>query len=213
MNTTPSKEKEIVIASYREDLNWVVNLPKEWHVSIYNTLESPREFPPRGVVTSNLPNAGREASQWLAHIVKNYHNLAEFTLFIQADRKHLPHEIDKILEAEHPPADNFRYVGGPADNPFGPPPFLFAQTERLLKQGWQSVSIPCTAPFQVGAQFYARKQVILNRPRDHYERLLNATRNPEPEWSPAHLLEPVWGCVFNRVIRKKALTEPTESPS
>ena len=205
------KKKEIVIASYRENLDWVLKLPNDWHVSIYNTLGAPREFPARGRVTANLPNYGREASQWLAHIVLNYDNLAEFTLFVQADRKHLPEEIDKILNAESPPSDNFRYVGAPPDNPFGPPPFLFPQTEQLLKAGWQDTPIPCTANFQVGAQFYVRKAVVLNRPKDHYERLLAATRDPNPQWSPAHLLEPVWGCVFDRVIRtpKSASSEQT----
>lgn len=214
MDTTPTKEKEIVIASYREDLNWVLDLPNSWHVSIYNTLGTPREFPPRGVVTANLPNYGREASQWLTHIVRNYNNLAEFTLFVQADRKHLPNKIDEILLADQPPSDNFRYVGAPPDDPHGPPPFLFPQTERLLKAGWQNTPIPCTALFQVGAQFYARKAVILNRPVDHYQRLLDATLNPNPEWSPAHLLEPVWGCVFDRVIKKpKAATHEPATAS
>jgi hypothetical protein len=32
-----------------------------------------------------LINKGREAGQWLAHIVENYDNLADVTLFVQAD--------------------------------------------------------------------------------------------------------------------------------
>jgi Protein of unknown function (DUF3431) len=187
------------VASYKEPLDWIRSVPSSWRVSLYNACEDFREFP-EGVVATRLPNGGREASQWLRHIVGRYSSLSDFTVFLQGDKAHCVEEIDSLLNSDSTPPHSFCYVGAPCDNSSTAPPFLFPQTQELLSKAWLSEPIPPSAPFRVGAQFYARKAVILNRPVEHYCRLLEAVRNHGAAWSPAHLLEPVWGCVFDRKV-------------
>ena len=78
---------EIVIASHKETLAWVelfecfnakLGVLPECEISVYRT----------GTIFPNakmLDNHGREAGQWLAHIVHRYDSLADATFFVQAD--------------------------------------------------------------------------------------------------------------------------------
>jgi hypothetical protein len=81
------KTTDIVVASHKETLRWV----EMWKAfnkvtpilpgckfKIYRTGD-----PMEGATM--LVNKGREAGQWLAHIVENYDKLADVTLFVQAD--------------------------------------------------------------------------------------------------------------------------------
>jgi hypothetical protein len=66
---------QLVLARYREDVSWA----EELSAIVYN--KGPE-------LKTNLPcvrleNVGREAHTYLHHIVSNYDNLAEFTLFCQ----------------------------------------------------------------------------------------------------------------------------------
>lgn len=192
-------KKEVVIASYREPLLWVKDIPKSWKVTIYNTDDSNRTFPD-GITPIKVPNLGREAGQWVYHLANRYDTIAGLTVFLQGDKAHEVSAIDDLLFADTLPSDNFRYVGGAPDTPVGPPPFLFDHTKLLFKACYGNSPVPPSAPFRVGAQFYVRRSVVHNHPREFYQRLLEAVHNPNPPWSPAHLLEPVWGCVFNRVL-------------
>jgi hypothetical protein len=72
---------EIVVASYLENIMWVdfwkagndaVNILPDSKITVYRAGQ-------------NVENRGREAGQWLHHIVKNYDKLADFTFFVQAD--------------------------------------------------------------------------------------------------------------------------------
>jgi hypothetical protein len=78
---------EVVIASYKDTLQWVslyeclnakLGLLEDCVFTIYRT------GPPMdGAIM--LPNKGREAGQWLAHICQRYDSLADVTIFMQAD--------------------------------------------------------------------------------------------------------------------------------
>jgi len=190
---TPTKE--IVIASYKEPMEWVAKIPSDWIVTVYNTCETERTFP-KGIKPIKLPNVGREAGQWAFHLYDRYQTLADFTMFCQADKFHVPAAIDAILHAKRPPARPFSYLGVNQES-FSHPPALFEPNQLLLKRAWLDEPIAEVRPFMVGAQFYVTKKTVKNRPRDHYKRLLDAIReNYPPMWSPAHLLESTWGCVF-----------------
>ena len=74
-----TKRLEIVIAHYNEDLSWLV--PSASEATIYSKGSAPKiaQLPP----CIPLPNIGRETHTYLYHIVANYHNLAEKTMFLQ----------------------------------------------------------------------------------------------------------------------------------
>lgn len=78
---------EIVVASYKETLRWV---------DLWNCFNSVSQILPDCTVkiyrtgeqmdgATMIENRGREAGQWLYHIVENYDNLADATFFVQAD--------------------------------------------------------------------------------------------------------------------------------
>ena len=81
------KTTDIVVASYKETLRWVemwkafnkvIPMLPGCEFKIYRTgdqMDGARM----------LINRGREAGQWLAHVVENYDSLADVTLFVQAD--------------------------------------------------------------------------------------------------------------------------------
>jgi hypothetical protein len=77
MNTT------LVCARYNEDLNWLLPLKTE-SIIIYNKGEDNLHmFPKQKVV--KLPNLGREGGTYLHHIIQNYDNLSDYTIFTQAN--------------------------------------------------------------------------------------------------------------------------------
>lgn len=81
------KTTEIIVASYKEQLNWIkileaalpyIEILPNLKFKIYRTghhLDG----------STHLENRGLEANQWLSHIVLNYDNLADYNFFVQAD--------------------------------------------------------------------------------------------------------------------------------
>ncbi len=67
---------EIVVARYNEDLEWLKDYKS------FSTIYNKGEYIDNAI---RLPNVGRESHTYLYHIIKNYDNLAEITLFTQGD--------------------------------------------------------------------------------------------------------------------------------
>ena len=71
------KKYEIVIAKYNEDISW--SYPYKHLTTIYN--KSDIKYPN----SKKLSNVGRESHTYLYHIISNWDNLAEITLFTQGE--------------------------------------------------------------------------------------------------------------------------------
>ena len=69
--------KEIVLARYKEDVFWADNLE---NVTIYN--KGPKITSKHNLI--NLPNLGMQGASQIYHCYRNYDNLADITIFIQA---------------------------------------------------------------------------------------------------------------------------------
>jgi hypothetical protein len=85
---------EIVIARYNENLDWLkkIKKSKDLKITVYNkgTADIDVPFIP-------LPNIGRESHTYLYHIIKNYNNLADQTIFCQGDSIfHSPGFLDLV---------------------------------------------------------------------------------------------------------------------
>jgi hypothetical protein len=87
---------EIVIARYNENLEWL-NDEKflKYPIVCYNKGVNDDFFQPPNMRIEKLPNKGRCDHTYLYHIVNNYDNLAENTLFFTGSGN-LPHKSDKI---------------------------------------------------------------------------------------------------------------------
>ena len=71
---------EMIIARYNEDLSWLELVPKDIKITIYNKGKDDISYP-----FIQLPNIGRESHTYMYHIVNNYDNLADMTIFCQGD--------------------------------------------------------------------------------------------------------------------------------
>jgi len=68
----------LVVARYNEDISWTKRYP---NVTIYN-----KGSPINGYDNViNLPNVGREGHTFYTHIVLNYDNLDDMTIFLQGN--------------------------------------------------------------------------------------------------------------------------------
>lgn len=76
------KSFTVVIARYNENLDWVAKEFPNQNVIIYNKGNDDIKALPNWQIVK-LHNIGRESHTYLYHIVINYHNLADRTLFLQ----------------------------------------------------------------------------------------------------------------------------------
>lgn len=79
-----TKTVEIVIARYNEDLSWLKQHPfNQYNVVIYNKGTNHNFYKPEKLkYVENLKNVGKCDHTYLYHIIKNYNNLADVTIFL-----------------------------------------------------------------------------------------------------------------------------------
>lgn len=82
---------DIVIAYYNEsNIDWIKNdIPENFNIYLYTKSNNLQPLTSLGLKNSKckiieLPNVGRESDTYLHHIIKNYDNLADLTIFTQA---------------------------------------------------------------------------------------------------------------------------------
>ena len=168
-----------------------------------------------------MPNIGREAHTYLYHIVNNYHNLAEVTLFTQAlvsDHGYIE-DIDSLKNTLGATAlmngfssNILKYRVGD-DVSWGPYFNIIVRrclieyyripaesVDKIVFKDWFEKYIyhqyPEVLHAYSGAIFAVSKKQILSRSIDYYKTLLSQLSN---ENSPieAHFLERSWYYVFN----------------
>jgi len=83
---------DIVVARYNEDLKWTLENPfNQYKYIVYNKGDND-DFEKKYVKKIiNLPNVGKCDHTYLNHIITNYHNLSEITIF-------LPGSVDMIYK-------------------------------------------------------------------------------------------------------------------
>ncbi|WP_337271417.1 hypothetical protein [Oryzifoliimicrobium ureilyticus] len=126
----------IVIARYKEDLAWVLKIPSDFEIFIYNkgdAIVDPRILEKADHVIDR-PNAGRESETYLHHMLTHRRTDRDFTVFCQGDPfEHSPDFLELLAswnlwpdlqpltwqwrgEANVPPAvvleDYERHLGG-----------------------------------------------------------------------------------------------------
>ena len=91
---------EIVISCFRENLEWINEIPQDIDIVIYKKDKFHNPFPngrKRKTKEYFLENVGREADTYLKHIVYNYNDLADYIIFSQGDPfYHCPNFIDLL---------------------------------------------------------------------------------------------------------------------
>lgn len=106
---------EVVIARYEENLNWISLIADDIPVTIYNKGNPINLLRlPRHAEIINIENIGRESETYARHIIKNYKELATYTLFLQGDPfphcENFKNIIKNIKEFVHTYAKNFETI-------------------------------------------------------------------------------------------------------
>lgn len=89
----------IVIARYNEDLNWIKDKPFSSHPIIVYNKGGNKDFKKTDKIIEikDLENVGREIHTYLYHIINNYDNLAEVTIFLPGSTN-LEHKLIKATK-------------------------------------------------------------------------------------------------------------------
>ena len=90
------ENQEIVIARYNENLNWINEEPFNRHPIIIYNKNGNHNFTESPTIKKvvELPNVGREMHSYFYHIIENYDNLADVTIFLPGSAD-LPHKFER----------------------------------------------------------------------------------------------------------------------
>jgi hypothetical protein len=172
---------EVVLARYKEDISWAKNL-SGCKLTIYNKFEG----------QNLLPNVGYEAHTYLHHIVTNYDDLAEITVFSQANLH--PHISVPFFQSQILKLDSLHF------KPFtgllfclkdGSPRHIGLKIEQF----WNCLfGTPCPDffNFHPNGIFSVPAEIIRKHPLTLYQRALDMTKTKED----ACIMERLWKNLF-----------------
>ncbi len=226
------EDTTICVARFNENIEW---LPLR-HSIVYNKGDALNERV-RSMVISVVPleNLGRESSSYLTHIIQNYDNLSQITVFVQGRiRDHVRGPEDRFIKrivAEAKEAGfskerlihntddrnphwgrewNKNYLGRPEwykqDNYYGNIHITFVEWfEKMI-----DMPFPEELWIYPNAIFAVDKDHILSRPKAYYQKLFdNVHWHNDP--IEAHFLERSWYYIFNCHMTKESLIPKPQS--
>ena len=158
----------IVVARYNENIDWI---KKYKNVIVYNKGESLDQ-----ISFTKLDNVGREGHTFLYHIINNYDNLSNWTIFVQGNPfDHCPNfyeKIDKLYKLDVKEDFNFLsdiiYNSNISNCPYHSNIPLKKVYNDLFNKEEEDKPIV----FSPGGQFYVSKKLILTKPKNYYEKIL-----------------------------------------
>ena len=205
--------KEIVIARYEEPLVWVPKLPADVRVTMYS--KSRKRLNPEILTridkSVRLPNLGRESHTYLTHIVENYNNLSDITLFVQGNPR--PHGFglrwDKYFDLNPEGLDSCMQLwDSKKSNTYTNWDHIpqmgrwknFTKSKIKFSEWWETylgIPVPKKKDFRMvgGACFSVNKNYILSHSRKYYRKLLSTVSGcADPE--SGHFMERSWSFIF-----------------
>lgn len=184
---------ELVVARYKENIDWIKNIDHRIKISIYNKFYQEN---------LTLTNVGREAHTYLNHIINQYDNLSDYTVFCQGDPVfHHKDFVQKINDFYNYPQSQPLYFGPlihenvnsirAPQHPHGLPIYYFIEL-LFGKKCHPSTTIA----FHAGAQFIIPKYNILNRPLNFYK-FLHKFVSYDSESLEPWIFERLWPIIFD----------------
>ena len=214
-DTVSRSQLEIVVAHYQEDLLWLT--PEADKVTVYS--KGGPDFQAASFARHiALPNIGRESHTYLYHIVNNYNQLADITLFTQgqvADHVGLGVDITQMLKfcREHPSEPFIAYTKHGLQNFGSWSGILHVKKWKAEKESgvmrtasdtpstfwkWVFGTDPPNGIMCIwGAIFAVHREAIQQREREFYERILKffeSINHVNPE--EGHYVERFWPSIF-----------------
>ena len=207
--------KELVVACYKEQLSsWFDRIPEDTHVTVYKKHHGTLKPRVRERIDDFvlLPNVGRESHTYLTHIVNQYPNFSDITLFVQGNPRPHGYKLNFTKYFDIPTnsrASCMRLAS-------------VAQTRRYTNfesgirhiRGWGactparlsladwwikyvSTTIPNRQTFRAswGACFAVTSDYINSKPKSFYQDILDTVSSSvDPE--EGHFVERAWSHIF-----------------
>lgn len=182
-----NKKYEIIVSRYNEDVNWV---KKYNNYIIYN-----KGYPIEDSYIQ-LENIGREPHTYLYHIIKNYNNLSNHTIFVQGNPfDHSPNFFNTVNQLI---LNNFnndfywiseRIIEGDFTHKREPYTFpAFPNLGLAYEFVFGNKLKPETFTFGVGAQFSVSKHRVLSRPLEFYQKIFDFfDKEPQNNYNEIYL--------------------------
>lgn len=184
-------EKELVIAAYDRNYDWLCQINENVRLTIYNkkisTLKSGEIY--------LSPNVGRDVHTFFYHIVKNYYSLSDYTIFSQDE----PFDhVNNYIEIINGDTEIWNYYAKQKDvgcwffcteypvltcdkygNPHHP-------GGLLIESVWNEIfydDIPESIIFTPSGHFCISKETVHKHPVSFYERILKILEdNNDSPW-------------------------------
>lgn len=198
-------KKQLVVAWYKEDISWLGDLDCFDDIIVYRKGDiTPPDLRCNFI---DLPNVGREAHTHIHHIVNNYDNLYDITMFIQGDP--FPHcatiktgrELNSYFnnhvfsneKAEN--LDNNLCCDGSG------------YTYVTYMECMETPVTPGDVLFSTGAQWMVPKHCIRSKSLNFYKKILEKLK-VDRVWCDdgvfnAWTLESMWNFIFNPNLKEK----------
>ena len=198
----PNKNKfELVIAKYKEDVSWSELF--EENRTIYSKSPFQEDYK-----TIKLENIGREANTYLFHIVNNYNNLAEYTMFLQG------YPFDHRMFKWEEYFNNRELFIGTINTRRSADSGQYRFNRGFMTWFWgeyvSKTRMPEVFGFGNGAMFSVHKSLILRKPIEYWKELLvlsktDIVKTPNgdyPLFAVGYMLEVMWRYIFESEFLK-----------
>ncbi len=167
----------MVVSRYNENIDWV---QKYNNVIVYNKGD-PTNLDKLLIPYTKLNNVGREGHTFLYHIINNYENLSNWTVFVQGNPfDHCPNFYEKIdnlyenIENNIEPKEKFNFL---SDTVYYSeishcPYHSGIPLKKVYNDIFETNEEERPIIFSPGAQFYVSKKLILTKPKNYYEKII-----------------------------------------
>ena len=182
----------IVVARYNEPIEWTNGIINDKTKCIIYNKGSKLNHSVCPVIY--LPNVGREGHTYLYHIINNYDNLSEYTMFLQGQPfDHTPY-LECILASDEwkkpfhvMSANIFNLIVNQEHNPYN----MYGLYSTIFNRKKKELSFW----FGAGAQFCVSRATIHSRPKEFYEKIYAIlARDVNP--IEGHVIERFWPMIF-----------------
>jgi hypothetical protein len=158
---------KLVVAKYNENVDWIKHVDNT-NVIIYDKSDTPIEN------SIPLKNIGREGETFLYHILQNYDNLTDYTIFVQGN----PFDHMSNINPQNFQSEIYKLIN---EKPDTKPLFCSLHNEEYkfypglrVKEYYKFLFneiCPETIQFSAGGQYIIPKHRILQHPKSFYETL------------------------------------------
>jgi len=214
------KSQEIVIARYNENLEWIKEEPFNRHpIIVYNKSDNENFSKNNVKKIVKLPNIGRELHSYFYHIIKNYDNLSDVTIFLPGSAelenkfersKNIVKTVEKTNNTVFSCIKDDDFVENSYD--FEINDYLSTNENNKMLNKDTSMKLSETRPYgkwynstftdkekntciSYNSIIAISRENILQKPKSYYEKLMKEVddhQNPEV----GHYLERSWYAIF-----------------